>query len=194
MTATPRQFPFTSKSTSPAGTGKTPAPANGGASPSATQPSAVQALTFLEQQASLYEQLQTLSQAQGPLIDDGPSDALLAILARRQGVIAQLTKLNGQLKPLLARWTEITAGLAPTERDKAARLLAEVETRRQAIMEQDERDSLRLKQMQTDLRIDIERMDRSGKAMRAYRPPGLTAGNVAGGPGTSGSRYTDRRG
>lgn len=183
MTAAPHKLPANSNSAGSLNKPGTPALAVDAAI-AASGPGSGGAVELLEQQAALYDQLQTLSAEQGPLIEQGPSDALLTLLARRQGMITRLTKLDTQLQPFRARWAETAARLTPAQQQQAKALIDKIETQRRAIMEQDERDCERLRQAQAELRVDIERMGRAGNAARAYGP---MAGPAA-------SRFTDRRG
>ena len=146
---------------------------------------AEQLLALLERQVRVYEQLRELSGRQGRFVDEGQAEPLLRLLAQRQHLIDELTRLNAELEPMRRDWTDRLAELdEPTRRrindhvDQMQRLLRE-------IMQQDERDRASLS----------GRRDQASGELRAIRAGAAVnkAYGQAAAP-TDLNRYTDQQG
>ena len=151
-----------------------------------TNPStaAPEPLALLEDQAGLYRQLHALSSSQGALVDGQP-DALLAVLAQRQNLIDRLMDSNKKLEPYRDRWSAVTAGLTPAERQRMTEFLGQIDNFRRAIASQDDQDCRRLTEARGELARELARVNNSGQAAKAYHA--LSARPTS-------SRFTDRRG
>jgi hypothetical protein len=145
---------------------------------------AAQLPALLEEQAGLYTQLHALSSQQGKLVD-GQADALLAVLAQRQGLIDRLLESNRKLEPYRVRWSAVLGALDPASRGRIGALVEKIGLVRQAIQRQDDEDCRRLSQASGDLARELARVSNSGQAARAYR--GAQAHAAA-------SRFADQRG
>jgi hypothetical protein len=153
-------------------------------SPTNPSPAQPEPLALLEDQAGLYRQLRALSSRQGELVDGQP-DALLAVLAQRQGLIDRLMESNRKLQPYRERWSAVTAAMVPAQRQRMGELLGQIDESRRAIASQDDVDCRRLTQARGELARELARVNNSGQAARAYH-------TLATGPASN--RFTDRRG
>jgi HPt (histidine-containing phosphotransfer) domain-containing protein len=152
--------------------------------PTNPSPTECEPLALLEDQAGLYRQLHALSSKQGDLVDGQP-DALLAVLAQRQGLIDRLMECNRRMQPYRDRWSEVTAAMAPAQRQRMGELLGQIDNFRRAIAGQDDQDCRRLTQARGELARELARVSHSGQAARAYHSLAT---------GAASSRFTDRRG
>ena len=154
---------------------------------SATRPitfNAEELTGLLDRQVALDRQLSLLAQEQGRLIAAGQTDLLLAILARRQTVITDLSQANQELQPFRTRWSELTTSFTAGQRDKVNALLEQIGALRAAIQQQDDRDCQQLTQSRNALGKELHHANHAGHAMNAYRVKGYQTAN----------RYTDRKG
>lgn len=141
-------------------------------------------LVLLRRQAALFDALGTLSRTQRGAIEEGPADAVIALLARRQQVVEQLTAVAEELEPYRACWQDTRDGLNPDQCAEADRLLGCSEQSLQSILERDDQDRTLLMQAREKAGDELSRIHRSGRALDAYGAA----------PPVDMNRYTDRCG
>lgn len=142
----------------------------------------------LSRQRALYEQLQTLGGRQSALIAEGATEQLLGLLGERQRLVDQLADLSSGVAPLRERWPRIAAQLDTAQRTRIDDLLEQVEALLADILKQDEADRRQLQDAKQRIAGDLQRGQRGGQAMAAYRSTyGKPGGSVA-------PRFTDNRG
>ena len=128
-------------------------------------------IELLDRQRGLYRQLHALAQQQGAIVDAGDPDPLLSLLAQRQALVDRLGAINQQLEPYRDNWARITAALAPAQRQQVGQLTADIESLRNEILKQDDRDCRLMQQSQSQTGAELGRVARAGLAVRAYGPP-----------------------
>ncbi len=144
-----------------------------------------QLLALLDEQAGLYEQLETLGQRQSAVVDRGDTEALLEILGQRQRMIDQLVGLNGKLDPYKRRWSELWPQLEPDQQAHVRRKVDRVQDMLDQLLQRDERDRAALAGQQQQIKRQLDQVNRGSQVNRAYGAP---AG------GGSSPRFTDRTG
>lgn len=139
-------------------------------------------VTLLERQRTLYHQLRTLSDQQGPLAAEALAEPLLSLLAQRQKVIDGVTVVNAQLDPYRQRWSELWAELADGDREHIGELVKEIQELLASIIKQDDRDRGALQAAKVRMGSELQNMARQGQAINAYRaapsaPAAIAAGD-----------------
>ncbi len=142
-------------------------------------------LELLQRQQALYENLRELGGEQTRLIEAADTERLLALLARRQQLIDQLTRLNQQLQPYKRDWTTCWASLDAGSRQRIGALIQRVQMLVDQIMKTDEADRVRLTQQRDEIADGLNRMNRGASVHRAYGKAGPNAGE---------NRFTDQEG
>jgi flagellar biosynthesis/type III secretory pathway chaperone len=142
-------------------------------------------LELLQRQQALYENLRDLGGQQTRLIESADTEQLLALLARRQQLIDQLTRLNQQLQPYKRDWTNCWASLDPPSRQRVSALIQRVGALVDQIMKADEADRVRLTHQRDEIADGLTRMNRGASVHRAYGQAG---------PGAGHNRFTDQEG
>lgn len=125
-------------------------------------------LTTLERQRALYGSLDELSSTQGTLIDEDRTDELLSLLARREQVVGELDALSTRLAPLRGRWDAIVGGMAPPERDRVRRLVAEMTALAAAVASRDEADRARMSDRRDQIGRELASLGNNRRAQHAY--------------------------
>ena len=146
---------------------------------------AITLLGLLTEQRDLYRELKSLSGQQAQCIRAGCTEDLLALLSKRQAVIDSLSRSNTQVAPYRERWASICPAVDPAQRQRVGRVLSEIEQMLNDVVAQDERDRVELKGAQAQIGSQMSRVNRTGRALQAYGPPGSS-------PKTP--TFTDRRG
>lgn len=142
-------------------------------------------IALLEQQRDIYRRLDELSQSQSELVASGEAEPLLDVLAQRQSLIDELTRVNGRLDPYKQQWPTLFNQLDDASQQRIRALIDEVQKLLDRIIEQDEKDRQALS-AQRDRAGDSMRQLSAGSAVnQAY-------GRHAG--GTDHSRFTDQQG
>jgi len=72
---------------------------------------------ILDEQISLYEQLEALSKLQSRAIAEEDADQLLTILGQREAIIGELMRLNEDLSPFVENWADLSVRLPVQQRD-----------------------------------------------------------------------------
>lgn len=149
-------------------------------------------VALLQRQRSIYQQLRTLSDQQGPLVAEAMAEPLLSLLAQRQKLIDAALDLNAQLDPYRKRWAEIWADLPEVERGRIGGLVKEVQDLLAAIVQQDERDRAILQTAKAKIGEELQQVSRAGAAMSAYRA--APAYRPAAGVGAGANRFMNQKG
>ena len=148
-------------------------------------------VALLERQRTLYRQLRTLSDQQGPLVAESLAEPLLALLAQRQKLIDGVTAVNAELEPYRKRWNDLWTRLGEGHRRQVGDLVKEVETLLASIIKQDERDRGVLQTAKTQIAAEIQKISVAGSAVNAYRTP---KSPVADGIARGDNRFTNQVG
>jgi len=125
-------------------------------------------LELLQEQRDLYHQLHELSETQSRLIKQGQTEDLLSVLSKRQGLVEQLTQINGRLSPYRDYWGQVAQQLPEDQRQRLSKLLDEVQTLLQSILEQDENDRQQLQAAREEVGGQLQQNQHAGSAMKAY--------------------------
>lgn len=135
-------------------------------------------LDMLREQASLYARLEVYARRQRELVSGDDTGPLLAVLADRQRLSAELAELGATLAPYRRNWERYRGGLNEVGRSEADRLVAETAACLRRVMESDEQDARLLSARRTLTVREMQSTRAAGTAMAAYRP---TADVSAGG-------------
>lgn len=140
---------------------------------------------LLERQRALYEDLDALSRTQGPLIASEQTDALLEVLARRQGLVDQLTLVNQDIAPFSSDWARLSASLSDHHRATIRERFEAVAALASAITARDEEHRRALEARRADIGAELAGLSRARGAVAAYGS-GRSAGAAP--------RFQDREG
>lgn len=138
----------------------------------------------LDEQCRLYEQLDELSQHQSVCVDSGETELLLDVLAQRQGVVEQVTEVNGLLEPFVSKWDALAESLDDSQREALRGKLARLDELVERITKRDEEDRQKLEAQKGRVAQELGTAVRQKSAAAAY---GKSAGQ-------SGARFQDRQG
>lgn len=153
-------------------------------------PSGRELAELLRRQLALYQQLRTLSDEQRRALEEGSTQDLLGVLARRQHVVDELGEVVGALAGAGSRWDEITAELDTAEREALQGVVDEVQRLAEEVMKRDEDDQSQLRGMRQGVSGEIKAMNAGRAAASAYRGGMRSAyGSPAAG---SPARFADR--
>ena len=141
-------------------------------------------LDLLRRQRDLYDQLDAMSTGQLDLIEQGTTEALLSLLAERQGVVDQLGQITAALSPVRERWDQWSADLSEPDRDEVRGLLEHVDDRIRVIVERDDEAQRRLTSAKQSVGRELRQMTASSTAIGAYQSA----------PKSTDPRFTDRKG
>jgi len=130
------------------------------------------ALVLLRRQAHLFGRLESLAAKQGDLVSRDDATPLLALLAERQRLAAELSQIGGRLEPARRNWVATRNALTPLERDEADGLLTQVRERMRRLIDNDERDARVLSARKESVATSLRQTQTIGSAVSAYRPHG----------------------
>lgn len=147
-----------------------------------SEAAADQVLVSLDEQRSLYVQLDELSRTQRDLIDRADSDGLLEVLRRRQELIVQIERIGRELGPIKRRWDQFMRSLDAESKALIERRLDALTELARGVAERDEQDRAVLADRRDRVASELGGLTRGRSASSAYR-----------GTGTDGPRYQDRR-
>lgn len=133
---------------------------------------------LLDEQVAVYAELDGLSVQQGACIDAEDGDALLVVLARRQGLIERLEKLNQEVEPFRREWARLGPSLAAPQRDGLRARFEAIGKLVASITARDEADRRRLEADRLRLAGAIEHAGRARGAVGAYAAPAGGVGPV----------------
>lgn len=132
-------------------------------------------LVMLRRQAALYARLEDFARRQRDLVSADDSAPLLAVLADRQKLSAELSELGVRLAPYRRNWEVFRGALDERERGEVDRLVAETAACLRRVMEGDEQDVRRLSARRQLTVREMQSTRAGGTAIAAYRP--MTAAN-----------------
>lgn len=138
---------------------------------------------ILDRQIELYERLAALASEQSSHIDSEDADALLEILGRREGLIEQISAINGEIGPFTQSWERLAPGLPSRHRIELRRRFDAVSALVERIATIDDADRQRLESRRAKIGREIEGLSNARGAVRAYNQPAPSA-----------SRFQDSRG
>ena len=141
-------------------------------------------LDLLRHQLALFEKLHRLSEEQGRAVREGPTDALLTLLARRQRFTDELTELQSRIEPFRRDWSKVRAAFAPSEEAEVDRLVDRCGSLLDEILSQDDRDGESLQTIHGRVGRELGKINHVGRALHAYTSQVLPADN----------RFTNRQG
>jgi hypothetical protein len=137
-------------------------------------------LAALEEQVACYQRLAKLAELQHEHVQRGQTEALLDVLARRQEVLDQVTRLETQVAEAKGQWGPYVDGLTPDRRAKAELLLAETRRLLEQITTADRNDTMVLQQRKMNLGRQINQASAAKAINRTYaaaaygtRKPGM---------------------
>ena len=163
------------------------------AAPAGQEGEAQQLVDLLTQQRDLYIQLGQLSGQQRQIIDAGQTEELLAVLAERQGIVANLTRLNQQIAPLRERLSAISDAAPEATRRALRQLVDQVQQMLQAIIEDDEADRRTLEESKARVGRELTKVKTAPAAINSYKSNAYRPA-AAGLPLRGAPRFTDARG
>ncbi len=146
---------------------------NGMSQHDATVPEASDLVQLLERQRALCARLKHIGRHQRTLIAQNDPAPLLALLAERQKVTAELVALGSRLKHV-AENTGGTASRDPKHRQRAQALLAEVQESMRQIMGADTEDVKRLTVRKNAVSSALRSVPTHKQMLSAYGPPAPT--------------------
>lgn len=139
----------------------------------------------LDEQCRLYEQLDELSQHQSVCVESGETELLLDVLAQRQGVVEQVTEVNGLLEPFVSKWESLADSLDDQQKSILREKLARLDELVDRISKRDEEDRAKLESQKGRVAQELGSAVRQKSAAVAY---GRSA------PQDAAPRYQDRKG
>jgi uncharacterized protein with von Willebrand factor type A (vWA) domain len=125
-------------------------------------------LSALEEQVVCYKRLAKLAEQQHQFVQQGQTEALLEVLARRQEVLDQVARLEGTLSPAKKNWSGYLESLGGESRSKAEGLLAQTRQLLEQITAADRNDTLVLQQRKQSLGQKINQAQTAKSINRTY--------------------------
>lgn len=122
----------------------------------------------LQQHLSIHKQLLELSRQQRDLITADDPQPLLALLADRQLLVDELTKLNRVLVPLQSRWREYREQLSAGVGERIDTLLRETTETLQLIIAADQQDAGLLAVRKAGVAGEMATLGQGRQAFDAY--------------------------
>ena len=135
-------------------------------------------LDLLREQLSLYTKLETCASRQRPLIASEDAGPLLSLLAERQKLSVDLAGVGARLEPIRRDWEIHRRRFSPAERREADRLLTEIKSRLQRLIESDEEDTRLLSARKQAAAQALGAIHSTGQALSAYRSPAERPGRL----------------
>jgi hypothetical protein len=139
----------------------------------------------LDEQCRLYEQLDELSQHQSACVESGETELLLDVLAQRQGIVEQVTEVNGLLEPFVSRWDSLADALDDSQRDTLRAKLSRLDQLVDQITKRDEADRIKLEEQKGQVAQELGGAVRQKNAAAAYGRSGSSQVSA---------RFQDRQG
>lgn len=132
------------------------------------QGSAAELVMLLEQQRATYRRLRQLAERQRVLVVQDDMQPLLALLGERQGLVDELMRVHGQLKPYRADWPATMQGLDEPTRKRVTEMLEEANEALSGILQRDNRDSATLTTRRQETSERISALGQTTRATAAY--------------------------
>ncbi len=133
----------------------------------------------LEAQLEQCRKLEALCGRQREAVASGNTDALLTVLAERQGAIDELTRIGEEIEPFRARWESVMALVETPVRERMTELVGQIGDAIESVGRQDEADRSLLEQQRASVASELAVVANRRGAVAAYG--GNTRQN-AGGP------------
>ena len=125
-------------------------------------------IRMLQEQHSLVQRLEKLAAEQSELIEAGKTEALLAVLGRRQEVIDQFVSSQSDMTALLERCRSDQGDLSENSRQQIELLVENINNQLAQIMKRDSLDQQRLESNRDRTRQDLTGVKTAKKAHQAY--------------------------
>ena len=125
-------------------------------------------LTALEAQVACYKRLAKLAEQQHQFVQQGQTEALLEVLARRQEVLDQVARLETTLSSIKKNWSGYLEGLGALQQAQAQELLAQTRQLLEQITLADRNDTLVLQQRKQSLGRQINQAQAAKTINRTY--------------------------
>ena len=126
---------------------------------------------ILDEQAELYRRLDELSAGQSQRIRDGKTDELIGLLAHRQTIVEEISRLNTDIEPFTRRWDELVGALPEAHRAEIRTRIDRLDALIQAINARDEADRAALEERRRGVAGEIASLGRARSAVAAYSGP-----------------------
>jgi hypothetical protein len=125
-------------------------------------------IAALQEQVACYQRLAKLAEQQHEHVQQSSTEALLDVLARRQEVLDQVSRLEQTIVVAKRRWGEYVGGLRSEQRAVAERLMAETRRLLEEITTADRNDALILQQRKLNLGKQISQATAARQVNRNY--------------------------
>jgi hypothetical protein len=137
---------------------------------------------LLRRQHELFAALDALSSQQASLIEEQRTDRLLEVLAERQVIIDSISRLNADIDPWRAQWSDFLNRLPEADRQRIRQLVDGVAILAEGIAARDDRDRSLMEMRKGALAAELGHISRGRGAIAAY----------GSGPAESPPRFQDR--
>ncbi len=128
-------------------------------------------LALLREETALYGKLETCASRQRSLVTRDDLSGLIALLADRQAVAAELTRIGRRLAPIKRNWRDYRERFTACERTEADRLVADITEYLRRAIESDEEDVRLLQARKQSVGQALCATHSTGAAISAYRSP-----------------------
>ena len=125
-------------------------------------------IAALQEQVTCYQRLAKLAEQQHEHVQQSSTEALLDVLARRQEVLDQVSRLEQTIVVAKRRWGEYVGGLRSDQRAQAERLMGETRRLLEEITTSDRNDALILQQRKLNLGKQISQASAARQINRSY--------------------------
>ena len=125
-------------------------------------------IAALQEQVTCYQRLAKLAEQQHEHVQQSSTEALLDVLARRQEVLDQVSRLEQTIVTAKRRWGEYVGGLRSEQRAQAERLMGETRRLLEEITTSDRNDALILQQRKLNLGKQISQASAARQINRSY--------------------------
>jgi len=139
---------------------------------------AEEVLGLLREQAALFARLETFAERQRCLVAEEDTRPLIALLADRQRLSAELARIAGRLAGARRDWAGFRGRLSPRQMTEADGLVDDAAKRLQRVIESDERDARLLSVRKRVTGDALRSTHASGRAISAYRVPAERGGEI----------------
>jgi hypothetical protein len=128
-------------------------------------------LGLLREQSALYARLESFAARQRSLVREDDTAPLLSLLADRQRLSVELTRLATRLSPVRQGWSMFRERFSTSQRTEADGLVSDVTQRLRRVIESDEKDARILSLRKQSVATKLHATHRVGQAISAYRVP-----------------------
>jgi len=135
----------------------------------------------LEGQLEQCRRLEALCKRQREAVSTGNTDALLTVLAERQGAIDELARIGEEIEPFRVRWESVMALVEPPERERMMELVGAIGEAIELVGRHDELDRAALEQQRASVANELAVVANRRGAVAAY------GGTARGNAGASGA-------